>query len=998
MCCLINFSKIKEKTCISKTVSPPPYGAAPCRRATALICTAVLIAASAYVPFLHSLFAPSATPPISQAADVGASTLNEKRNEAYNNAVNNFKFASTSLPKWNGAEVACYNATNRTFTVDTPEKLAYALHHAGDDTSVERKTINIAANIDMNGAQYTFTNRCDWNYVTFQGNGHTIYNFKSVGETKVGLCSQANYLVAANVVFSNCYLKGTNGDWVGMFPFVKFKTTIKNVHVRNSLMINTTDLGDPDTGMGQVGCIYGKLSGSKTDISENDNCSSINNTTIGGAHIGGTFGSYDWVRFINCYSSNDTIISYAGHSGVLSACANQGNYFENCWTNSTIYGNDHVGGFAGPESAGGTYKNCWSSGIVEGQSTLGGFLAQIKLKSTIVKNCYSTAQVGLNYGGRNIGGFAGIILAEEDNSTYKSHISNCYAAGEVGSVDVTEATAKSSYVGGFAGQIVGTPDNVFSNCFYDMQTTAMRNIPVGGYDPVPMHRTTSHAVETDLAQGGIKGITTSLIAGKSNIFGANSAWIYENGLLPQLSYFANYNYSIYRANSTASTMTVFCDEWRQNTNTGFDTVRDMMSSVSFSSLSSSVPTDTNLSTTDKESLVSCDGVQSINWAADTTTSPLAQGAAVISLSSSAPYKTVFRAPGISWATASVVQQNAAKTDTSSAVRKIRLIPTNMLDAGKDALIRTGSQDDTNLYNHGSDVSATYLEGSPLSKYLADNIAHPEAILSFPENSIIESNRITGTLSLPMNLSTKSCTISVEVSPQQDASLLEDFLEKLAGKTRFIGNDEGKYTLVYTMTLPDGRYATDEKKFEVLATYAVLYKANCAIADEDPPISFDTTVRADADKTSLDGYVLWDGQKDTGDMFLVRHGYRFTGWSLDAEGALPICQKDIDEMASSSALKEDLLLYAQWTPLDYTVKWIDAKTGEAIDEQSVSYGNDGAVPAIPSHRGHHFTYFSGDDWHCVDSNREIIINYSPYLYMMPQYSSANYNGFTFDYEE
>ncbi|MEG0379630.1 MAG: hypothetical protein RR614_14230, partial [Eubacterium sp.] len=79
----------------------------------------------------------------------------------------------------------------------------------------------------------------------------------------------------------------------------------------------------------------------------------------------------------------------------------------------------------------------------------------------------ATSMVGMLNGGSEMGGFAGAV------TDTKAIFTDCYAAGEVGSLDTnSEAFAG---VGGFAGSTAGT----YTNCIYDKQTTAMKGIGGG---------------------------------------------------------------------------------------------------------------------------------------------------------------------------------------------------------------------------------------------------------------------------------------------------------------------------------------------------------------------------------------------------------------------------------------------------------------------------------------------------------------------------------------
>lgn len=239
------------------------------------------------------------------------------------------------------------------------------------------------------------------------------------------------------------------------------------------------------------------------------------------------------VYFNNSYSVDCEMFSTGNDSGMFISCG--GNIIaRNCYTNNTMYANSKTGGFIGrvhgcrsggmyddkgKKRIGSYFKNCYTSGIVEGKMTMGGFTGLDGGDyATVYSDCYSTTMVGMDYAGRNCGGFVGLDSNYSTNdtsvntsggitiyNTYGSVYMNCYAAGEVGNIMTDsntdrnavlndEATFESgNLTGGFIGMI--TPDaywcagdmtwkqqhtyGYFYNCYYDMQTTGMHEKAIG---------------------------------------------------------------------------------------------------------------------------------------------------------------------------------------------------------------------------------------------------------------------------------------------------------------------------------------------------------------------------------------------------------------------------------------------------------------------------------------------------------------------------------------
>jgi hypothetical protein len=313
---------------------------------------------------------------------------------------------------------------------------------------------------------------------------------------------------------------------------------------------------------------------------------------------------------------------YGYHSGSFVSCTT-GASFENCFTNNSIYSTSNTGGFVGVDfgvaklydknnekTISSYYNQCYSSGTVEGTKCIGGFIgasANSSGGSVIFNNCYSTASAGMDYAGEYLGGFVGNDSNQTEDVTVKvegknvtangSFYINCYSAGEVGNtttiVDESKATkyekdyflnyyntedssSSSTYypTGGFVGVLnidnksgdeeTGTYTDYgnygyFYNCYYDMQTSGMREMAVG------LANATSARGKSDdnFNIVGITGVYTETskekkVAGLTDFpvtidnqtyamdsEGKNSSvWTYTDGYYPQLSVFMTADNSV----------------------------------------------------------------------------------------------------------------------------------------------------------------------------------------------------------------------------------------------------------------------------------------------------------------------------------------------------------------------------------------------------------------------------------------------------------------------
>ncbi|MGO5082336.1 pullulanase X25 domain-containing protein, partial [Oscillospiraceae bacterium LCP25S3_E4] len=239
---------------------------------------------------------------------------------------------------------------------------------------------------------------------------------------------------------------------------------------------------------------------------------------------------------VNCYTNN-TIYSNSNTGGFIGRVgrtegskspamyddngqAKISGCFRNCYSSGIVEGKLAMGGFVGLDNGFRLSSHTWSS---DGANTANA--------ATIYSNCYSTAMVGMDYTGKYCGGFIGfddnqnafdngdgITVTASDGKVINALgaiYMNCYAAGEVGNIlTVTENDKAAEYEKSFfddnyynsadnmsdplyypSGGFVGVVSldfyyrskvksgfkiyGYFYNCYYDMQTTGMREMAIG---------------------------------------------------------------------------------------------------------------------------------------------------------------------------------------------------------------------------------------------------------------------------------------------------------------------------------------------------------------------------------------------------------------------------------------------------------------------------------------------------------------------------------------
>ena len=370
---------------------------------------------------------------------------------------------------------------------------------------------------------------------------------------------------------------------------------LENVSVTDSLVYSNTH---------NAGILIGRVNGYTNGNIFLKNCSTLRSYIYGTSHIGGmtacqyNTGKYQvkynaafpaspeaWMNkggavfpemFEKCYSVDCEVFSNGDDSGAIISCGD-GFICRNCFTNNTMYGNIRTGAFIGrvvtqsspnaslyDDGHGRTlnesFINCFSSGSVEGNSEIGGFAAlQHSSKNEnsgacVYINCYSTAMVGMEFAGTQLGGFIGhedtytyanqkpsVILPNGDQSTnYGDVYINCYTAGEVGNIltdTSTQATGDS--LGGFLGDVSTSGNGTYYNCYYDKQTTAMRERACGQLNEFANKGVGNSQIP------GVTGVYTQKSTAKNvkgladNVCMSNddTTWEYQNGFYPMLKVF-----------------------------------------------------------------------------------------------------------------------------------------------------------------------------------------------------------------------------------------------------------------------------------------------------------------------------------------------------------------------------------------------------------------------------------------------------------------------------
>ena len=778
----------------------------------------------------------------------------------------------TGLPVWNGnaAGIAptatvtgsAYNATSNPYKVTTPEQFRWCI--------VNRKSFRLQNNINLGGYLgrnwTTPANSADtW---TADGNGFTVYNYymyETVAEQS--MFGRASNVTIQNLRISNSYANfdGTN-RYCGMLISRASNVKILNCVVENSAIFSR--------GSSWVATFLSMLNSNVTiDNSYTNNCH---------VYVSGS-GTYSCCAQIDCGSSNititntfainGTVIGNVGHNGGFISCI-RGGTVKNCFADVDVYGNRDAGGFIGVLHPGNVViEDCFVTGKVEGTNALGGFIGasspEASSNTVDLKRCYSAVMVGMMSNAERQGSFMGTYNGVTAPSTGTSNyiFTDCYAVGEVGSLSVNTALDRGNdKIGGFTGE--HEPKLHYKNCYYDKQTTAMKEWAIGSHSA--MSGWTSDTLQsgsfanydikgvlTTNSPSNGKGLTGNPTVGSNNAsdgtnnrsftgFTDNTQWLFEDGYYPQLKVFTtpttftNTKWmsstdlnNLVKAYSKSSVSTVYLNTWEKDfagnalPKDTYDTVRDLTVRFPMSSASN------------------------ISWSTAGNGPTLANGTGnksnvygqvrnVLELVKKGNQYTVEDfAPGIEWLRVNATVGNKVGT------KALRICPTANITAGYSQAVIAGRS-----YDHANDMRMAYSTGFRLSSNDKDYTygVFPDVPLESEQSALMTSsayqppelgglngfctenndkfkNIPTGYMqksgiTIPTPTTSSGCLLN-EVRIQQVTNIDVNGVVSLGtalnmdnptykalfnGDTPFLSSHVGdKYVITYYWSLADGRY-------------------------------------------------------------------------------------------------------------------------------------------------------------------------------------------------
>ncbi|MDD3882765.1 MAG: DUF5979 domain-containing protein [Eubacteriales bacterium] len=630
------------------------------------------------------------------------------------------------------------NPATDEYHVYTGEALRYVMNCFNANV---KGNLYLEKSIDLNGRFY------DWGTARlvqgqgFYGQGHTIYNLRAAefepSTSRVGFITTGDSgITVNNVAFQTGYLcnRSPSTNTVARTGLIAVLGTgafdIRDMRATNMTVVSGTE---------NAAVLIGRSNdGTVTTARDVTRCFVTNSKVFGTNHVASLSSCMFKVDYDRCFSTGCTVISTGTHSGGLVSCGNTVD-FTNCFTDVSLYGSVDTGVFIGlVDGDENSFTGCYATGFIDGSNSIGGFIGTISDGSCPIafNQCYSTALVGLRKGGRSMGGFVGRFKSRSNPTVT---LNECYAAGEVGSTDTDlsgdPATDEQSQLcGGFIGDCnlnapPAQPSLTLTECYYDKQTTAMREWSTGrrqntaGLVGAPVG-----VLTTDTVKAGNGLLSTSFAFGHGfQRFSTASAWDYSvPEHYPELSVFKNAqtadwgsqriaNHVI--AYSLASTCGVQLDTWEHGLDvaTGkigtsgealdpkvYCTVRDLTSGFNL---------------TDYEVVLwERVGNEESNVALPSKVTILGEVYDVLSLKNqNGSWMCDSLVPGIEWLR--VTCEAGTGSDKMTATSRLRVIPTASIEAGKSAVV-------VYKYDHADDVELLFSNAARLAVNMADITTGP----------------------------------------------------------------------------------------------------------------------------------------------------------------------------------------------------------------------------------------------------------------------------------
>ena len=275
-----------------------------------------------------------------------------------------------------------------TYTISTAEQLAGLAQLVNGGTDFSGKTITLAADIDLEGREWTPIGKDNYSRFngTFDGGGHTI----------------------SGLYINKDVTSGTGSVYLGLFGYVG-EGTVKELTVTGSV------IGCDNRSGNYAGGIVGACGGDGDIVNCMADVTVTGNSNGTRTVVGGIVGK-NGGKVTGCISKGAVSAKGTGTGNVTAnagGIAGENSYGSiiNCCNTGSVIGDSCAGGIAGNSSSS-EVTNCYNTGEVSSSAISGGVVGECNLGT--VSNCYNT-------GSGTVGGVVGL-----NDSVLSTSVSNCY--------------------------------------------------------------------------------------------------------------------------------------------------------------------------------------------------------------------------------------------------------------------------------------------------------------------------------------------------------------------------------------------------------------------------------------------------------------------------------------------------------------------------------------------------------------------------------------------
>jgi len=301
----------------------------------------------------------------------------------------------------------------------------------------------IGMNATTLAANYTLANNINMTELMTQASGHWKI---AAGFVPVGGDAATPFTGSFDGrghTITGLYIDRTATDYVGLFGYTAFGSSVRNVGLTDVLINGSSFVGGlVGQNIGTIANSYvtGNVSGN-TDVGGlvGSNNGSITNSYATGAvsgttYVGGLVGENGSGGSITDSYATDTG-DVSGNEWIGGLVGDNNGSITNSYATGAVSGTKYVGGLVGGNGFGGSITDSYAMGVVSGTLDYVGGLVGYNNNGSLIENSYATGAVsGSNY----VGGLVG----ENSNSS----ILNSYATGIVG-----DEWGTSGYAGGLVG-------------------------------------------------------------------------------------------------------------------------------------------------------------------------------------------------------------------------------------------------------------------------------------------------------------------------------------------------------------------------------------------------------------------------------------------------------------------------------------------------------------------------------------------------------------------